>query len=89
MKVFQVNDLQIASLTIIADDINQANHIFLQAIYEGLRHWPKVEYTIREMELVDAKQTAIVKQWASEHRPGIAHRCNDGGWELIPPRAEV
>ena len=86
MKLFQVRDIHIPAITIIADDVHHANHIFFMALYRGLGHFPKGSFTVENYEPVHAKQTETMKQWAQEHKAGIVHRCNDGGWELIPPR---
>lgn len=82
MKIFQVRDLRISPVTIIADDVHHASHTILLALYEGLGHWPLVEYAIAPWSPPEDMAPDILKDFAERHTGGLAHFV-DNGWEVI------
>nr|WP_166175709.1 hypothetical protein [Altererythrobacter segetis] len=82
MKIFRATELRINPIPIVADDIHHASHSLLFALYEGLRHWPGVSYSIGPWEPPCDMAPDILKKVAEEHAGGLAHFVEDG-WEVI------
>ena len=82
MKVFEVRDVRIPSLLVLAPNLQVASHIFLRSIYDGLGHFPKALYTIGEHDGFEDDHP--VMKWVKEDRAGIPHITIEGGWGLEP-----
>lgn len=82
MKIFRATDIRINEIPIIADDPHHASHTLLFALYQGLRHWPGVTYSLGPWDPPSDMAPDIIKKFADEHTGGLAHFV-DGGWEVF------
>lgn len=82
MQIFRATDLRINPIPIIADDVHHASHTLLYALYDGLRHWPGVSYSMGPWDPPSDMEPDILRKLADEHTGGLAHFA-EGGWEVI------
>jgi len=86
MHIYQIENIEIEPLLVMADDFDHAADIFRYTLTNGLAHLPKVNFDVTRWKIMRAHRDTPPWSWIKEGRAGMLYRVDEGGWEHVSTR---
>ena len=84
MHLFQIENITMRPLSVIAEDFDHAAQIFIQSLISGLLHKPDVEFAVSKWLPKPPHGEELPWSFVKEGNAGMLWRVDDGrSWELV------
>jgi hypothetical protein len=88
VKIFLIDNIKIAPLTIIAPDNTSAADLFVMSIATGIGNIPDATWEISEWRPKQSGRNGSLRALTTQGKSGFAYLTPEG-WKIFPPLRDL